>query len=64
MGVNAARKHIIEAFSCRGPSATMFTFAAIEELTLDPQLPRLNTSITIRLKQARPGSCASLHQAC
>jgi hypothetical protein len=37
MVVNAARKHCIEAFSCRGPSAIMFAFAAIDQLTLDPQ---------------------------
>jgi hypothetical protein len=57
MVVNAARRHCIEAFSCRGPSATMFGFAAIEQLTLDPQLPHQNTSIAIRLKRARPGNC-------
>jgi len=35
----------------------MFGFAAIEQLTLDPQLPHQNTSIAIRLKRARPGNC-------
>jgi hypothetical protein len=45
------------------PSAIMFALAAIEQLTLDPKLPHLNTSIAIRLKRARPGNCASVHQA-